>query len=212
MTLQLDEIARIDREEHPAWQIARIFPAQGNWSPEEYLRLTDDTNWMVEYKDGHLHVLDMPTLEHQFIVLFLYRIFDEFLRARKRGFAVVAPLRVKITDKEYREPDVIIRLKKVDRPSESRFLTIADLFIEVLSEGQEAHKRDFIEKKTSYAELGVPEYWVVNPFDATITVHKLVDRQYILVGVFTRGQVISPVTLEGPTVDVSATLDAGKDV
>ena len=53
------------------WEIARLFPAQGDWSEEEYLAL--DTNHFVEYSDGFLEFLPMPTIFHQLILQFLYR-------------------------------------------------------------------------------------------------------------------------------------------
>ena len=31
-------------------------------------------------------------------------------------------------------------------------------------------ERDFVEKHRDYAEVQVPEYWIVNPQDETITV------------------------------------------
>jgi hypothetical protein len=34
-------------EPEPAWDIARLFPAQGEWSEEDYLEL--DTNRLVEF-------------------------------------------------------------------------------------------------------------------------------------------------------------------
>ena len=39
----------------PVWEIAFLFPEQGDWTVEEYLAL--DTNWMVEFDDGVLEVL-----------------------------------------------------------------------------------------------------------------------------------------------------------
>ena len=49
----------------PAWGIARLFPAQGNWSEGDYLSLTDNTRHLVELVDGRVEVLSMPTQLHQ---------------------------------------------------------------------------------------------------------------------------------------------------
>jgi len=54
----------------PAWDVAHLFPAQGQWSEEEYLGL--DTNRLVEFSDGRIEVLPMPTTSHQMVVAFLY--------------------------------------------------------------------------------------------------------------------------------------------
>src|SRR3954465_7048406 len=59
------------RQAEPAWEIARLFPAQGNWSEQDYLSLTHDTNWLVEFSDGSIEVLPMPKTSHQLIVQFL---------------------------------------------------------------------------------------------------------------------------------------------
>ena len=42
-------------EDHPepAWEIAYLFPAQGAWSEDDYLSLTEGTNHLVEFSDGY---------------------------------------------------------------------------------------------------------------------------------------------------------------
>lgn len=39
----------------PVWEIAHLFPEQGEWTVEEYLAL--NTHWLVEYTEGVLEVL-----------------------------------------------------------------------------------------------------------------------------------------------------------
>jgi hypothetical protein len=50
-----------------AWQTFSrdAMPEQGAWTEEQYLRLTDHTNQLVEFTDGVLEVLPMPTDRHQ---------------------------------------------------------------------------------------------------------------------------------------------------
>ena len=45
--------------------LEEILPPQGEWSEEEYLVLTDHRNRLVEFTDGFLEVLPMPTDKHQ---------------------------------------------------------------------------------------------------------------------------------------------------
>ncbi|MFN3333532.1 MAG: Uma2 family endonuclease, partial [Caldilinea sp.] len=52
-------------EAEPAWEVALLFPAQGAWSEEDYLYL--DTNHLVEFSDGKIEVLPMPSDKHQAI-------------------------------------------------------------------------------------------------------------------------------------------------
>ncbi|MFO7907218.1 MAG: hypothetical protein R6U98_31495, partial [Pirellulaceae bacterium] len=78
----------------PTWEIAELFPNQGEWSVHEYLAL--NTNRLVEFCDGHVEVLPMPSEEHQLIAGFLYEVLKRFASARNLGTAVFAPLRVKL--------------------------------------------------------------------------------------------------------------------
>lgn len=64
---------RINGVGEPTWEIARLFPYQGEWSEEEYLAL--DTNHLIEFDHGSLEFLPMPDIGHQRVVAFLYRLF-----------------------------------------------------------------------------------------------------------------------------------------
>ena len=55
----------------PTWEVAYLFPTQGNWSEEDYLWLSEQTNRLVEYPDGYIEVLPMPTDRHQAVMQFL---------------------------------------------------------------------------------------------------------------------------------------------
>lgn len=61
----------------PTWEIAYLFPYQGAWSDDEYLAL--NSNHLIEFSNGVLDVLPMPTEQHQQIVLFLYRVLFAFI-------------------------------------------------------------------------------------------------------------------------------------
>ena len=56
---------------------------QGGWTVENYLAL--DGGLLVEYTDGFIRVLPMPTLPHQWIVRFLVRILDRFVSDQHLG-------------------------------------------------------------------------------------------------------------------------------
>ena len=89
----------------PVWDIAFLFPEQGQWGEEEYLALT--TNHLVEYSHGLLEVLPMPTCAHQRLVAFLYRLLAAFVEAHGLGEIFFAPYRVQLWPGKYREPDLV---------------------------------------------------------------------------------------------------------
>ena len=87
MSSVLTKSAEVDKEGEPAWEIARLFPNQGFWSEEDYLAL--DGNHLVEFSDGYVEVLPMPTTSHQRIVLFLYEMLRLFIFPGKLGEVLV---------------------------------------------------------------------------------------------------------------------------
>jgi hypothetical protein len=62
----------------------------------------------------------------------------------------------------------------------------ADLVVEIIS--VDNPERDTVEKVADYAEAHIPEYWIVNPLDETITVLVLAGDAYTTYGVFWRGE------------------------
>ena len=51
--------------------VLQLLPRQGAWSEEQYLWLTDHSNHLIEFTDGYIEVLPMPTRKHQAISRFL---------------------------------------------------------------------------------------------------------------------------------------------
>ena len=195
-----------DDHAEPAWEVALLFPAQGEWSEGDYLWLTDHTRYLVEFTDGHIEVLPMPTDAHQRIVLFLYRALYAFVAARGLGIVLVAPLRLRVRPGRYREPDLLLLLSTDDPRRSNRYWTGADLVVEVVS--PDDPKRDLVRKRREYARAGIPEYWIVNPATEQILVLRLAGTAYGEHSVFTRGTQATSALLEGFTVAVAAVLDA----
>jgi hypothetical protein len=52
-----------------------LLPLQGYWTEEQYLRLTDQTNHFIEFTEGDVEVLPMPTRKYQAISRFLFLAF-----------------------------------------------------------------------------------------------------------------------------------------
>jgi Uma2 family endonuclease len=195
-----------DDHAEPAWEVALLFPAQGEWSEDDYLWLTDHTRCLVEFTDGHVEVLPMPTDAHQRIVLFLYRALYAFLAVRGAGIILVAPLRLRVRTGRYREPDLLLLLSAADPRRSNRYWTGADLVLEVVS--PDDPQRDLVRKRREYARAGIPEYWIVNPATEQILVLRLAETTYVEHGVFTRGMQATSALLEDCTVAVAAVLDA----
>jgi len=186
----------------PAWDVARLFPDQGQWSEEEYLAL--NTNQLVEFSHGRVEVLPMPTISHQLIALYLYRLLHAFASDRGLGMVLAAPTRVRLWPGKYREPDVLfLRAENAARCAEL-YWDGADLVMEVVSDDD--RRRDLETKRREYAQAGIPEYWIVDPHQGRVTVLRLEGTAYAEHGVFPRGGRASSALLSGFEVEVSAAL------
>lgn len=181
-----------------------LLPRQGCWSDEEYLWLTDHTNRLIEFTDGHIEELPMPTDTHQAILAFFYDLFCDYIRPR--GVVRFASLRLRIREGKFREPHLLLLRDRSDPRRQDRFWLGADLVVEVVS--ADCPQRDLVAKRTDYAEVGIPEYWIADPRNATIRVLALESETYVEHGVFARGDTATSRLLDGFAVDVGAVFDA----
>jgi len=182
-----------------------LLPLQGLWTEEQYLKLTDQTNHLIEFTDGEIEVLPIPTSRHQVVLLFLYELFKAILQTTN-GKVLVAPLRLRVRPRKFREPDILMLRDSADPRNQDAFWLGADLVVEVVS--PDRPERDTEEKRRDYAEAGIPEYWIVNPLDETITVLVLVGDAYGELGMFRRGARAASQLLVGFSVNVDDVFDA----
>jgi Uma2 family endonuclease len=194
-----------DTESEFSLQIAELLPEQGDWSEEGYLWLTDSTNRLIEFSDGRIEVLPMPTDKHQTILLYLYLAFLPLIQSIG-GKVLVAALRLRLRSGKFREPDLLLLRAADDPRRQNKYWNGADLVLEVVS--PDDPDRDLVKKRRDYAQAGIPEYWIVNPQTETITVLTLERTKYAEHGVFARGVAASSALLPDFAVSVDAVFDA----
>ena len=158
---------------------------QGFWTQAQYLELTSQSNRLLEFTDGRIEVLPMPTEQHQAISQFLFLALYFFVRGIG-GKVFYAPLRLRIREGKFREPDLLLVTDTNDPRCRNDYWLGADLVVEVIS--PDNPDRDLIDKRMDYAEAGIPEYWIVNPVADTVTVLVLSGGEYEEYGVFRPGE------------------------
>lgn len=204
----LNDPPRRSQRGSPTWEMAYFFPAQGQWTEEEYLSL--GTNWMIEFEDGCVEVLPMPTVAHQRIAEFFADALKAYLKKRRIGGDVLgATLPVRLRRGKYREPDVVYlkpgRVRDADDQPNG-----ADLVVEVVSPGEQHRERDLVTKRDEYAAAGIPEYWMIDPQERTITVLTAVRKKYRVHGEFTSGSRATSVLFPDFQLDVDAVFSAAR--
>lgn len=182
----------------PTWDVALLFPGQGAWSEHEYMAL--DSNRLVEFSHGRLEVLPMPSDTHQSIVGFLYTVLLAFTQ-QMGGVVRFAPLRLRLWPGKIREPDLMLLRDANDPRRQDPYWNGADLVVEVVSEDDPG--RDLVTKRLEFAQAGIPEYWIVDPRNTTVTVLQLLADVYQAHGVFGPDDLATSATLAGLAVPVS---------
>jgi Uma2 family endonuclease len=189
-------------------ELIDYFPDQGNWSEAAYLAL--ETSRFIEFDQGNLEFLPMPTRAHQLIVLYLYRLLWQYVESHNLGQVLTAPMPVKLWSGKFREPDIVFLARTESERFAERYPTGADLVMEVVSGSGIDRERDLVIKRQEYAEAGIPEYWIVDPQEEQITVCHLAagSDEYEEVGVYGPGEQAKSVLLAGFGVEVTAVFAA----
>jgi len=157
------------------------WPAQGEWTYEDYLRLPEDGR-RYEVIRGHLYVTAAPIYAHQYVVSRLFMTVGRAIDDADLGVLLGAPFDVLLPRGIAApiQPDLIF-FQKGHEPQwgAKNFAGVPDLVIEVLSRG--TRKRDRTTKLDAYRDAGVPEYWLVDPEERTVVVYALSEdrRRYV---------------------------------
>ena len=118
-------------------------PRQGAWTDEDYLWLTERSRRLIEFTDGYIQELPVPTSSHQAILACLYRLFYGWLQPRG-GVVLFSTLRLRVREGKFREPDLLLLRDGADARYQDRYWLGADLVVEVVS--PDRPERDLIDK------------------------------------------------------------------
>jgi Uma2 family endonuclease len=194
------------------WEVATLYPEQGEWSEEEYLDLTDHANRRIEFTDGRLEFLAMPTEVHEALVQFLLFALFDFVEKRRLGKVYSNGIRLRIRPRKVRLPDVIFLHKDHFHARHNRVWDGADVVMEVVSDDVKDRARDYQEKLADYAEAKIAEYWIIDPETQRVLVHRLDGVQYAVHGEFTPGQQATSALLDGFVIDVAVLFAAAQGI
>jgi Uma2 family endonuclease len=127
------------------------------WSVAELDRLPDDGN-KKEIVHGDLFVTPPPVPAHESLVARLNEILALYVAATGVGLVYGSKSVVRTADSHV-EPDLMVRPRE-RLPNDWTKAPVPLLVVEVLSGS--TRRRDEGVKRDWYAEIGVPEYWIVD--------------------------------------------------
>jgi len=172
------------------------WPAQGQWRYADYLRLPDDGK-RYEIIEGVLYVANAPSYDHQFSVSRVLFYLQLFTIEHDLGVVLTAPFEVHLSESSKPvQPDVLfIRKEHQPLPGSQVFEGAPALIVEVISPS--SIRLDRKTKFDAYEQVGVAEYWLVDPKLRGIEVYTLSNGEYALFGQYTGNDLIESSVLAG---------------
>ncbi len=146
---------------------------------EEYLTYDDGTDNRYELVDGQLVLMNPPTVRHSLITDFIHDAFKVEIKRLGLPWVSLREAGVRTSFKRARLPDVCIltSVQVNELMDESAVFEFPALVaVEVVS--PESVKRDYRYKRSEYAVLEIPEYWIVDPLAAKVTILLLIEGLY----------------------------------
>lgn len=140
----------------------------------DFMALPEGT--LAELIDGEILRSPTPFVNHQRVVVRLFRVLDAFVNQRKLGEVLVAPIDVHLPSGDVVEPDIVFISSANAGILQDWIRGVPDLVVEVLSTTRV--ERDRIVKRELYARNGVTEYWIVDPEARAVEVFTLAGDRY----------------------------------
>jgi len=146
-------------------------------SYDEFILLTESSEFRYELIDGEIYLLDSPNFKHQVAVIKIASTFNNWFEGKK-CMPLVAPFDVTLFKSKENvnvvQPDVIVMcdIDKVDE--KGKYKGVPTIVVEVLSPS--SRSKDMIRKLELYRMTGVSEYWMVDVEKKAIHVYQFEDH------------------------------------
>lgn len=178
---------------------------------EDYLAYDDGTENLYELFNGEL--IEVPpasgfNIEIATLLVLKLALKVDYRRVRSHGLE----LEVR-GEPRNRYPDLtVIREEQVEQLKRRNTLRISMgppmLVVEIVSPGEVQRNRDYVAKRGQYQDLGIPEYWIIDPQAATVLVLELGKGVYGEAATFSGGDELRSFQLGSLDVTAQALFDA----
>lgn len=176
---------------------------------EEYLTYGDRTDSQYELVDGQLVQMNPPAIRHFLVAKFIERVLDAEIDRLDLPWICFREAGVRTGINKSRLTDVCV--VTVEQARELRdesavFQSSPLLAVEVVS--SDSIKRDYRYKRSEYAAMGIPEYWIIDPLVVKVSVLLLEEGLYEET-TFSGDQVIASLTFPELALTTEQVLAAG---
>ena len=159
---------------------------------EEYLDYDDGTDNRYELVDGELFVLPPESEPNDWFAQFLFLKLVEIGVPPRLIRPHTCEIQVRVLqsgDPQNRYPDLVVLRPEHLVLMQKRLTIKLDmpppvLVVEVVSPGRSSRERDYERKRNQYQNVGILEYWIIDPKEQKITVLHLENGEFVEVGEF----------------------------
>lgn len=146
------------------------------WNCESYAAIPDDA-CRHEIIDGDHFVNLAPNLYHQTDSRRIQFQLYTAIEVPELGFVFDAPVDLQLSDQDIVQPDLVV-ISKAPKyiMTPTKIKGVPDLVVEIPSPSTRAHDQQ--RTRTMYELHGVPEYWIVDPEEHTVSQLCLTGRAY----------------------------------
>ena len=172
------------------------------WTYDHLLKMPETMD-RYEIIEGVLYMSPSAhVLRHQRAVGSLFLAFGNWVKGRDLGEVFVAPADVVVSPTRVVQPDLFFITKDRLHIVDAYVDGAPDLVVEVISPSSIDYDRTT--KFSLYEDIGVREYWLVDPDDQSVEVFVLRDGRYEQRGRFTSGEQARSALLDGLSVEVAS--------
>jgi len=181
--------------------------ANTRYTWDDFVALDEDD--LRELIDGELVEVEVPTRSHERVVIRLATALTNWADAGHGGEALGSGYKIRISDRRGVMPDVqFFRRGNVPAADQDQGLVRGhpDVVVEVVSPSSRRYDR--MKKLQWYAQLGVPEYWLVDPEAQMLERLVLREGVYGIVESLGGDDVFRPTSFEGLEIPLARLWEA----
>mgnify|MGYP002622391843 CR=1 FL=1 len=133
---------------------------------------------LYEVIEGEKIMSPSPAKNHAYIMNNIFFNIQSYLRGKKFGRVFTDNMDVHLPDGNIFRPDLFVVCDRKTLKQGRTVYGVPDFAVEILSHSSK--KMDVTTKKDIYEKNGVKEYWIVNPWEKSVTVYVLHDGKFDL--------------------------------
>lgn len=154
----------------------RLEQRAGPHSFEEFCRIVREDQ-KADLINGVIYMPSPENTDDNELFIWLVTLMNLFVRRKKLGQIYGSRVAFRLAEKHGPEPDIaFVRTENMERVTRGGVEGPADLAIEIVS--PDSVERDYYLKRELYELYRIPEYWIIDEMDQTVTLLRLKQAKY----------------------------------